>query len=62
MQPTNQQYVQKPFGRLPYDLQRHIMTKFLDKDDRKQYAIDLLYTDWLKFNLKLLKYQIILIY
>jgi len=59
MQPTNQQYVQKPFGRLPYDLQRHIMTKFLDKDDRKQYAIDLLYTDWLKFNLKLLPQSVI---
>ena len=50
---------QKPFGLLPYDLQRHIMTKFLDTSDRKQYAIDLLHTNFLKDNLKLLPQEVI---
>lgn len=50
---------QKPFGLLPYDLQRHIMTQFLDTSDRKQYAIDLLHTNFLKDNLKLLPQEVI---
>ena len=59
MQLENQISGPKPFGRLPYDLQRHIMTKFLDASDRKQYAIDLLYTDGFKSNLKLLPQSVI---
>ena len=39
---------------LPYDLQRHITTKFLNKTERRQYSIDLLYTDFLQNNLKAL--------
>jgi len=39
---------------MPYDLQRHITTKFLNKKERRQYSIDLLYTDFLQNNLKAL--------
>ena len=59
MQNKYQTQGQKPFGLLPYDLQRHIMTKFLDTSDRKQYAIDLLHTNFLKDNLKLLPQEVI---
>ena len=59
MQPENHTHAPKPFGLLPYDLQRHIMTKFLDTRDRKQYAIDLLHTNFLKDNLKLLPPEVI---
>ena len=59
MQPENHEDAPKPFGVLPYDLQRHIMTKFLDTSDRKQYAIDLLHTNFLKDNLKLLPEEVV---